>query len=202
MVKMVITGIEFVGGEDAVTKALMSAMRESEKFKPFDIVIDSDHASYVEYGTGPANSGSHEADVFGQSAKDKIMRWAQTKPSFAGLTPRQRKDLGYATYNKVMKMGIPPTPFIRPALDEFFTSENLTEFFSNENGTMERMAQHLASRMQDILLENDTYYTWDLYDHIFVRPRDAIGEASIAEEQQAEQNEKYSNVEKKGGRRK
>ena len=201
MSDIVITGIEFIGGDDAVTKALMEAMRDSDQFAPFDIVIESDHASYVEYGTGPATSGSHESDAFGQSTKDKIMRWAMEKPSCAGLTPRQRKDRAYATYNKVMKRGIPPMPFIRPALDEFFTSENLTEFFSN-GGTMEKMAQHLASRMQDILLENDSYCTWDLYDSISVRPREGYEGGSIAEEQAGEQDKKYSNVEKKGGRKK
>lgn len=201
MARIVITGVEIEGGEEALTQILSEAMSDSNKFRPFDILIDSDHASYVEYGTGPATSGSHEAKEFGQSAKDKIERWAMTKPSFAGLTPRQRRDLAYATYNKVMKEGITPAPFIRPALDDFFTTENLTEFFKDETGTMERLADHLAQMMKENLLRNDSYYTGDLYDSIRIVPRDGRREQSVESEVRESEQDKYSNVEKKGGRK-
>ena len=198
-----ITGIEVIGGDEALQKAVEKAVKESNKFELYDVVVSSDHASYVEYGTGPANPTVPGAHDFMDSAKARIERWVSLKPSFATMTPRQRKNMAYAVYKKVMEHGITPAPFIRPAIHDMLTTENLTKRFE-EGMTMEQFAESLAARMRKNLLDNDSYYTGDLMDSIqVVRADEHMEEAeeSIADEQKAEEWNKESNEVKKGRKR-
>jgi len=198
-----IVSVEIIGGKEALHKAVEKAIKESDKFKLYDVVVTSDHASYIEYGTGPANPAVPGVSEFLQSAKDKIYMWASLKPKFAMMTPAERKKIANATYKKVMEKGITAHPFMRPAIHHVMNNENLTERFE-QGMTMEGFANLLADKMREIVWDEDIYCSGVLMDSIQVVEAEtgrADSQTSIEDEQRKKEWDAESYDVKYGGKR-
>lgn len=163
--EIIITGVEIVGGEEALRKAIKASMNKDDRFKSCEIVIDCPYAVYVEYGTHAAKNKSQSKT---NPVWMRFMRWALLKPKFVTLPINERKKLAYGTYVRVMREGLPEHPFIRPALKEMAQSVNRYEYFSH-GGSIKNYAEAVANRMKKILEDDDRYYTHHLIDSIYVR---------------------------------
>lgn len=165
------------GLEEAIIQML-----ESDTLKPFKVVIDAPHATYVEFGTGPAekkNGTPHVTRVIQVRGVNRrvertevfwrLYDWVEDK-----LGSRLKDPYAYACslYTDTMENGMPPRPYVRPVLHE------LEQEFSKvlaETGSIEGVAEELAERIRDNLNaprfpQSAETYTGDLENSIYVAP--------------------------------
>ena len=169
MPRVVITGVELVGGQEAFDEMIKNALDDTDVCKPYNVVVKSDYADYVEYGINPIRGASSiEAREFGASLLNKLKQWARKKPSFAGMSKEERKTVVYSSYNKIIKEGIPPAPFIRPAIRDTL-SDDVGSFFTYGGLGLKGVAMEIAERMAENLTNNDSIATGALIDSIEVQ---------------------------------
>lgn len=157
-----------VAGSEQILTALQKSLEDSETFQTYDVVVLSDHASYVEYGTGPATKKNAETDVYGQSVKEIIERWVTLKFG-ANMTKKQRRDFAYSVYKKIMQNGLTAKPYIRPAIISVTNDKGfLNEVFANSKDPLFDIATEIAEEMKDNLNFHDSIFTHELINSIKV----------------------------------
>ena len=202
MAKVVITGVELVGGQEAFDEMIRDVLDDTDVCKPYNVKIDSDYAEFVEYGIGPIHGGSTSAArAFGASLLDQLREWARDKPSFAGLSKEERKRIVYGSYNRIIKEGIPPAPFIRPAIRDVL-SDDLSSYFTYGGLGLKGIAMEIAERMAENLTLNDSYATGNLLRSIKVVEVDTEDprEETEIDEDETEDADMYSEGEMRRGR--
>ena len=130
-------------------------------YKPHTIVVDSDHAIYVEFGSGPATKGSKAS---GKNLFAELDRWAERKLGIKD--PGRRKRAVRAIYHNIMEHGIPPQPYMRPAVHNVL--DLLTPDWFEEGGTVKELAEMIAAEMKRLLEEHNTTYMGEIRDSIRV----------------------------------
>jgi hypothetical protein len=132
------------------------------EYKPVIFHIDSDHAQYIEFGSQGRKDitfEKHSKNGTKSSKKsnvyEKIRAWVVARG--AKGTDKELDQLAFAIFRKIATEGIPPQPFIRPAIHDIEREVDAGEF-ADENSTMETLATAFMERMIQYLEENHTIY--------------------------------------------
>lgn len=152
-----VTNIELVVPDSL----LKSIIKENEEYWPFIIHVDSDHAGYVEFGTQKWEKRSSSGASSGANSKfyENIRKWlydrgANISGKHVGKTSNEEQVI-YAVMKKIIENGIPPQPFIRPAVHLI---EAMIENGEYKSKTMRDIADDLLFEMINKLEENHTLY--------------------------------------------
>ena len=142
---------------------------QSDKFHPAWVVNESEHSLYVEFGT----NGAH----FGQKSKGtispvelEIRNWAEAKFRMHG---KERDAFAHSVYRKLMREGMPPQPYFRPAVNnvmQMVTSD--PDWFDKDDNSLLKIAELIAEEMKRILYENNTPVSGDIINKIDYFPDD------------------------------
>lgn len=145
-------------------------------FKEKYVVIDCPYAMAVEYGTTPSKATSTSAvRVVDPETGQKITKarldfrnWIERKENITG---KERVKKGDMIYKKVMKEGMKPHPYIRPAVEDMkhVLMEDAIGATSEEEVTM-AYANFLRARMMYYLKNNKDDTTLKLSESIKVVP--------------------------------
>ena len=157
-------------------RIIEEACRKAGRLRTYNIIIDSDHAAYVEFGTGPANTKDPSFDQYGHSVKERIARWVDEKFG-SELTAKQKHDMAFSVYKRIMQEGIPPAPFVRPAVDEVMNDPETLALIFNAGDTsdgMYRLAEYVVDRIKENLYKNGTVYHHDIEDHIYIKKSEYV----------------------------
>lgn len=158
--------------EKEIIEAAQNALEESDgsKHLPFQVIIDSDHAGYVEFGTqgsakkydpprslkkGRGKGAQQRGELF-----QNVKAWIKARNMGMSFSPEYAKDsdldsLAHIISKKIFEEGIPPQPFIRPAIHEIERRLDAGEYYYF---TMEDIATDLVELMKNYLRENRTLY--------------------------------------------
>jgi hypothetical protein len=104
-----------------ITDDLERQAAKDARYKPYRVHIDSDHATMLEFGT---NGSKTSKDTIAPRGKGKTKeQWSDAaKDIYDWAKARSNGELSdqeaYLIFRKIMEKGIPPQPFIRPALHE------------------------------------------------------------------------------------
>ena len=111
---------------DEALKGIEEHLLTLEQFRPAEIVIDNDHALYVEFGTGSVSTRSPQnltsRDLGGGIYKDltdmqyNLYKWVERANKGKGLSVQDKLARMFRLYHKICENGIKETPFIRPAV--------------------------------------------------------------------------------------
>lgn len=132
-----------------------------------EITEDAPHGQYVEFGTHPASPHSGDGT---DRVKRKFIHWAKVKLG---------EDEYYAMriYRYIMKYGMRPQPHFRPGINLIWEGVE-EDFLDTEGNTLETMAEMMAAKIRQILMDNnisgntaptDPECTESLYDTVEVR---------------------------------
>ena len=130
-------------------------------FWPFLLSVESDHAGYVEFGTQAWEKRSSSGSSSGANSKfyENIRKWlydrgANISGKHVGKTSNEEQVI-YAVMKKIIDNGIPPQPFIRPAVHLI---EAMIENGEYKSKTMRDISDDLIFEMINKLEENHTLY--------------------------------------------
>lgn len=178
-VTLVMEGENGMSVEESLEKAILSGNNLSAA----KIIVDVPYADYVEYGTGPSTESEEDkSEAREMSSKYSVLDWvmgrAARSADFAknnglymadGKTISESKCRRFA-YNIIMKhkrVGMPAQPYFRPAI--YSVLDNLPDDYFDKGNSVIDLLEEMADTMKRILVEHDTIYSMDLYDHIFVQ---------------------------------
>lgn len=166
---------------EGVEEAIVQMMLDNT-FKPYKVVIDAPHATYVEFGTGPAQKKDGvphiPRDITYKGVTKTYERtevfWKMYDWVTAKLGPMLKDPLAYTSklYVDTMENGMPPRPYVRPVLHELEREFNKV---LAEKGSVEGVAEELAERIRDNLdsprfVNSAETYEGSLRDSIHVEP--------------------------------
>lgn len=175
--------------EEGVEEAIVQMMRDNT-LKPYKVVIDAPHATYVEFGTGPAQKKSGvphiPRDITHKGVTKTYERtevfWKMYDWVTAKLGPMLKDPMAYTSklYADTMENGMPPRPYARPVLHELEREFNKV---LAEKGSIEGVAEELAERIRDNLdsprfVNSAETYEGSLRDSIHVEP---VSDGEIAD---------------------
>ena len=163
-----VTDISIDIPQNELEKLLGSELAKDESYWPFVVHVDSEHASYVEFGTtgkgeGKMVRGKRSKGAFSSSSEfsDNIKTWLRNRGALmgnGGVFAREgpsEDQVAFAVMKKLIEQGMPPQPFIRPAVH---TVEQELEDGIFEDATMDDVAAELESLMIWNLDSNHTIY--------------------------------------------
>ena len=146
---------------------LEELMAASGRFKPAWVVDESEHAMYIEFGTNGAHSGGGgglKSKGQPSAVELEIRTWVERRFHKTG---KERDAVARNVYRKIMREGIPPQPFFRPAVYNVMQQVSSDpQWFSKEDHSILKIAEMIAEEMKRILRENDTPVSGDIIDKI------------------------------------
>ena len=171
---------------DEAIEKLLKEILSGELGTEYKVVIESPFAKYVEYGTTPAKKTPALNTIRDPEAGDMvtltrlhIRDWAARKYNLSGA---ERVREGDKVYKHVMRKGMTPHPFIRPAIRdmEYISPEDIIKKYNEGAPPAAIFAEHLADRMRYYLRRNRTD---GLVDRVKVKPVEGnevdLGESDI-----------------------
>lgn len=129
---------------------------KDDALRPASIVVSAPYAAAMEFGTQPASRKGparihafrkSDGSVFYEEVSDsfwELYQWAQRH-----ATQLEPYDFARAVHSKIMKEGLKPHPYIRPALAGLM-EEGILKVL-RERGSLYGVAEWVAERMADIL---------------------------------------------------
>ncbi len=129
---------------------------KDDALKPASIVVSAPYAAAMEFGTQPASRRGparihafrkSDGSVFYEEVSDsfwELYQWAQRH-----ATRLEPYDFARAVHSKIMKEGLKPHPYIRPALADLMDEGVLKVL--QERGSLHGMAEWVAERMRENL---------------------------------------------------
>lgn len=136
--------------------ALLAEILKEERLEPAEVAVESRQGEYVEFGSGPYRGGGKSPD---RDVRGEFIKWAKAK---FGDTA-ESVAFALRVYAKVMNEGMPPQPFIRPALMDVLNELDDTWF---EEHTVLDLAQEIVDRSREYLIANNTPATGELENSI------------------------------------
>lgn len=147
-------------------KSLLDAVKKDPKMAPHSVIVDSPYARYVEFGSLPAKSKTETVDRMkkagGEKPKKKkspnsqfyraIWEWAGEK---LGVDEKERDRVARAIYYKILRDGVPPQPYLRPAVHMVVRRH---QGGVGSGATVESIADEIAEEAQRFLEEHGTNY--------------------------------------------
>jgi len=155
--------------EDEFNAYLLNSVLLSDKFKPAWVANDSDHALYIEFGTNGAHFSGPASKNKGISPVELDIRdWVEKKLQIRGPA---RDKVAHRVYRKIMSEGIPPQPYLRPAVNNVMQElSSEPDWFGKDDHSVLKIAEMIAEEMKRILNENGTPFTGDIVNKIHVYP--------------------------------
>lgn len=160
--------------DEETQERIWQAVTADIRFQPFYIWFDEPYdeiAFYLEHGSGPAQKKEAPRSD-GKKAFDRIGDWVAVQ--YKGEPRYKVKNLSYKMYDQIMKTGTAPLPFIRPAVDETFNSDDARKVFERNGDTadlaqlvIDRMVAHLHKNGSDKIVNGDSivhHIHWSLYN--------------------------------------
>lgn len=141
---------------------------EHPAFKPYRIVVDSEKAGWVEFGTLPSTAPPRPKEEWGTPTEVelKFREWVKRKFNFQDS--KMTNQVARRIYKDIMQNGMPPIPFMRPAmytaLDEA-EAHNLHDPYLDHN-TIEDLACEIVDLMKRYLDLNETVDSGELMNSI------------------------------------
>ena len=140
---------------EAIAKYISEKILDDDRFIPQKVVVDSDHAEYIEFGSPPydtqykpcKNSRAEDTPLY-----KKLKEWYKARNGGVYTDT----DV-YLIFRKIMKEGTPPQPFIRPAVHTIEARLENGEY-NNGKATFDDIALDLVREMERNLRENHTVY--------------------------------------------
>lgn len=141
-------------------------MQKAEMLKPVKIMVSTEYAESLEYGTAPlenmvksVHGGAYTRDMIFQELKD----WASKKETRDGKFPI-RSVAGQIAFarnltDKFFREGMIPHPYFRPAMDWMVAN---MQSLSDEGNTMLDIAILTLQYMNRILIEGDHIFNGTL----------------------------------------
>ncbi len=129
---------------------------KDDALRPASIVVSAPYAAAMEFGTQPASRKGparihafrkSDGSVFYEEVSDsfwELYQWAQRH-----ATRLEPYDFARAVHSKIMKEGLKPHPYIRPALADLMDEGVLKVL--QERGSLHGMAEWVAERMRENL---------------------------------------------------
>lgn len=136
------------------TDGIEDILADDERYRPFKITIDSDHAKFIEFGTnGHVGGGPSRMTAKGSvhPVEKKIREWVKARKG------EQDDRLAHLIYKQIMEEGIPPQPFIRPGIHSTLAMID-TGMVDFGKMTTEDIAQLFIDNMERCLRDNRTLY--------------------------------------------
>ena len=166
--------------EGVVTKVILS----NERFKPYRVVIDSDHALAIEFGSRPIAPDYQPGSKKGQNKNknmsggdtlyEKIKEWYKARNR--GI---YTESSVYLIYRSIMRNGTPPQPFIRPAIHAI--ESKIANGAYGENVDTKKIADELVENMKENLRKNFTIYPGGSIEKS-IRIEEYVGESGLDKE--------------------
>lgn len=164
--------ISYHGAKDgeAVEKLLTHYFDRDGRWSPYRVIVRCPYAAWFEFGTAPSKKGPSKEFI------KSMTKWVESKPdimqnsSNKGKTAEQvAKGIAFA----ITKKGMPPHPFYRYAI---YTALN-----DGKSKLPYALSKRVADIMKNVLMEEGSIFTQDLYNSISVeRLTDGqIAEASL-----------------------
>lgn len=136
---------------------------DTEDMRPHTIIVGSDHAQAVEFGTNPARPNGSRRPGEVSKVEAEIREWVGRK---LGLTGAERDRRAHAIYRSIMENGMAPQPYARPAM--YSVLDDIRSGAYDGELTVRGVAEAIASRMEEILTINDTIFKGELISSIRV----------------------------------
>lgn len=142
-------------------KTLTSLIQRSkDEYKNFRIDIKSDHAMFIEFGTNGVHSDSPGKGTGAKGTKseafENIITWYMIRASEPNRDRARAK--AYPIFTNIMKNGIPPQPFIRPAVYSVRQMLSKGGSLCKPDTTMRDVCEALKAEMHRNLRDNKTLY--------------------------------------------
>lgn len=144
------------GGDPS--EAIAQMVLESDSFKAYRIVVDDEKAGYVEFGTLPSTASPRDKSLWGTPTEVelKFREWVKRK---YGLHDQDRINvIAHGIYKDIMQNGMPPIPFMRPAMYSVLDNAkagNVTSPYLDSHTTKD-LADEIVELMKAFLDNNDT----------------------------------------------
>lgn len=164
---MTAADVEIVEGQDLV-QLVIEGMEKQEgaqegDMEPWVVIVDSPYAGYLEFGSAPARSKPKGTTPRGKedrsitAVNEAFRRWAESKG----------KDAAYGDriYRKVMREGMLPNPYLRPAM---YHVMHILEKNGEWNGpvTLHAIADRIAEEAEDIVRDFSMGAGMEPYGHL------------------------------------
>lgn len=146
---------------EAFAPMLRDMVEGLDEFAPRTIVVESDHSIYVEFGTGPARPGNRAKNTH---VHKEIEKWVELKLGIAD--PKKRRNVAHRIYKNLMENGMPPQPYLRPAITKVMST--LQSTFFEDGGSIRELCDLIVREMKVQLERNGTIYTGELVNSIKV----------------------------------
>lgn len=154
------------GGDPS--EAIAEMLLENDAFKAYRIVVDDEKAGYIEFGTLPSSAPPRPKSEQGTPTEVelKFREWVKRK---FGLNDQARINaIAHGIYKDIMQNGMPPIPFMRPAMYTALDSAkamDLTDPYLDTH-TIKDLAEEITDLMRRYLDNNDTVDSGTLRDSI------------------------------------
>lgn len=150
---------------ETTEELILEYVRKSGLYNPAAVVIDSPVAFYLEHGTGPAQQREARRED-GRNAYERIGAWTESRfKQYSGDRLERKKN---AMYDKIMKVGTPPRPFIRPAIQDVLSDSSLVQdCLKRVPDGLAELAQAIVDRMLYYLVDINKSVSSDDVDSLF-----------------------------------
>lgn len=133
---------------------------DMNRLQPAQVVNTSDHAEYVEYGTGPIRHGMQGSTVL----QDNLDEWAKEKLHITD--DRARKRFVYMLSKKIVNQGLSPMPYFRPAVIQVI--DHIQDWFDRGYSIYD-IGLEIVNEAQLNLIADNRNYHWDIFTKFFVQ---------------------------------
>ena len=153
--------VEYSGedGHDA-GDLLRDILESNPRIQPARVIVDCPYAQYVEFGTAPARRGAKSEPPL----EKEIYEWTRDKLGI--VEEKELKRVSRAIYWKIIKEGLLPMPYLRPAIHDAMSE--VREDWLDMGHSIQDIAESIVFRAKGYLELNDQNYTHGLEQSISV----------------------------------
>lgn len=156
---------------------IRDSLEKSGDLDPMAVVVGTSYASYVEYGTGPAQITGKKGVRTQTKARKNIKKWVERKykkqVAGGGSSNEGDEPLADRMYRRIMDKGIHAHPFFRPAI--YQTLDRMEkEYWVAGDWSTEALAEEMADRMRRILDDDGITFEGKLRDSIRVERLESV----------------------------
>ena len=153
-----------------LTEDLTKQAEAEARFRPYRVRVDSEHATMIEFGTKGSpipprenrSTGRKKSQESWSEAAKNIKKWVDTRSNNTATD-----EESFLIFKKIMREGIPPQPFVRPALHLVEMLLETTDTF--RNASVRDIAELFKMFMLEYLRRNRTIYEGgSIADKIYV----------------------------------
>ena len=149
------------------TPIIEKMILEHPMMRPQRIVVDSDHAEFVEFGSMPSTAPARPESERGKptDVELKFREWVKKR----GIGGGDVNGTARRIYRHIMQNGMAPMPFMRPAM--YYVTQSI-EYMNDNNPYLDEghsirdIAEWIIEEMKTCLDMNDMVVSGELRDSI------------------------------------